>query len=148
MNQAEVERRLQAALRLLSERDGYLLDVGAHERAITHRLGMYLQGQFHQWDVDCEYNRDGHEPKRVGLDEGSFAGESSVYPDIIIHRRGREGPNLLVIEAKTYHNRAKESVQRDRQKLEAYKRDLHYDHAVFLEVWTGTPRPDPAMQWV
>ena len=143
MEQAEVEKRLHAALGMLRAQDGYLLDVGAHERSITHKLGCYLQNEFPNWDVDCEYNRDGHCPKKVTLDETKFSGESSVYPDIIIHKRGREGPNLLVIEVKSNPDKQVEAVKRDLNKLRAYKRKLDYEYAVFIKVWTGENHPDP-----
>lgn len=88
----EIERRVVVAIDQLLLRDGYLLLVGASERAITHRLARYLEDQFPEWDVDAEYNRDGADIKRDV--EGT-----PVLPDIIVHRRG-SNDNLLVIEVK------------------------------------------------
>ena len=115
--------------------------------SITHRLGLYLQGKFSDWHVDCEYNRDGHDPKKVVLDDSRFVGESSVYPDIIIHRRGPKGPNLLVIGVKTNPDGHGNEVKRDLAKLTAYKREMAYTYAVFQKVWTGENHPDPAIHW-
>lgn len=148
MEKAEIEKRLNAALRRLCTQDGHLLEVDAHERAITHRLGMYLQYEFRNWHVDCEYNRYGYDPKRLALEESQYTGERSVYPDIIIHQRGREGRNLLVIEAKKDPNEYSEEVKLDLIKLAAYKRCLKYDYAVFLKVWTGKNHQDPTICWV
>jgi hypothetical protein len=41
-----------------------LLIRNVHERTITGRLADHLRGQLPGWDVDCEYNRDGHHVKR------------------------------------------------------------------------------------
>ena len=147
MEQGNVKERLTAALGGLCARDGHLLCVGAHERAIIHRLGMYLQDQFCGWHVDCEYNRHGHDPKTLQLNECEFDRESSVYPDIIVHKRGPEGPNLLVIEVKKDPYINGEGVQRDLRKLDAYKKRLSYTYAVFLKVWTGANRRDPEWRW-
>lgn len=148
MEQAEVNERLKDALHLLCTQDGHLLDVDASERPITHRLGLYLQDKFWEWDVDCEYNREGHDTKAVGLDESLFDRDSAVYPDIIIHKRGYEGPNLLVIEVKKNPDGHRQEVQRDLDKLKAYKRNLAYTYAVFLKVWPGENRRDPAYEWL
>lgn len=39
--------------------DEFLLVNGANERALAHRLGVYLAAAFRGWQVDCEYNRIG-----------------------------------------------------------------------------------------
>jgi hypothetical protein len=59
-----------------------------------------------------------------------------VFPDIIVHKRGPKGPNLLVIEAKKSTNK---DAGLDIEKLKAYKSNEHlrYEHAVFLVFRTG-----------
>lgn len=49
-----------------------------------------------QYNVDCEYNRDGDDSKQIDGDK--------VYPDFIVHRRGSNEDNLLIIEFKTWWN--------------------------------------------
>lgn len=71
--------------------DFQLLEISADERAATHRIACYLQKYFPGWNVDCEYNRRGRNPKKL---DGEL-----VRPDIIIHRRNSR-ENLLCIEAK------------------------------------------------
>lgn len=61
------------------------------------------RNEFPDFDVDCEYNRDGVAPKKIGHlglypDDDDTEAET-VFPDIIVHRRGTE-QNYLVIEAK------------------------------------------------
>jgi len=50
-------------------------------------------------------SRDADTPKRLDLQEDCANyrdehGESLVVPDVIVHRRGPEGPNILVLEVK------------------------------------------------
>jgi len=132
----ELIARLNRALGALVIRDRYLLERDVSERAITHKLAEYLQDEFPNWNVDCEYNRDGHEPKRLGFDD-------KVLPDIIVHRRGEEGPNLMVIEVKKSNNAQRGGEQRDLQKLQAYLRKLSYKAAVFIEFDVGRLRVLP-----
>src|SRR5262249_43335497 len=46
-----------------------LLDLGVSERAITHRLALYLERELdhlgRNWKVDCKYNRKGRKPKEL-----------------------------------------------------------------------------------
>lgn len=104
----EIKAGVLNAIRELFERDEILLRIDANERTIAHRLAVYLEKQFPDWNVDCEYNRDGHgDPKvlpqlRRCVAEDREGADSSVFPDIIIHRRTMRSPadNLLVIEMK------------------------------------------------
>jgi hypothetical protein len=148
MKRADVEERLKAALQQLCVKDRHLLYVGASERSIAFRLGLYLQCKFSDWHVDCEYNRHGPNRKRVALDESRCASKDLVIPDIIIHRRGQQGPNLLAIEVKKDIDGQGGKVQHDLEKLKAYKRELCYAYAVFLKVWTGENAQDPLICWV
>jgi hypothetical protein len=50
-------KRIELALRELEETDWYLLASDVSERAITHRLALYLQNMLPMWKVDCEWNR-------------------------------------------------------------------------------------------
>lgn len=73
------------------------------ERSITHRLGIYLQENFPSWEVDFEYNRNGHEVKWfIGMIDKAAPKDTegkTVFPDIIVHNR-KMGKNKLIIEAK------------------------------------------------
>ncbi len=111
---------LSEALASLIEQDAVLLERGAAERAICHRLAVYLEARVNQvrrdcerWHVDCEYNlfgsnvaqTEGIESLRKwmaveGIGDETNAGQAHpVYPDLIVHRRDTT-TNLLVIEMK------------------------------------------------
>lgn len=137
------------ALQLLLDRDFDLLLLDANERAITHRFAMYLQDELPEWQVDCEYNRDGHNPKRVDLphlyptDDDTEG--TTVFPDVIAHRRGRE-ENYLVIEFKKMKPGYSDDV--DKLKLRAYKADLNYTFTLFIAVGVERHCGEIHVEWI
>jgi len=141
----------EAVARALSElldNDHDLLGVDANERSITFRFAMYLQQHFPDWTVDCEYNRDGIEPKRLGhleLYPDSEDDEAkTVFPDVIVHRRGTRN-NHLVLEFKKSTSRIDRQI--DLRKLWGYKQQLGYEHALFVEVGTEGQAIITALEW-
>jgi len=117
----------------------------ASERAIAHRLAVYIENEFRKVGlitdtgpvvVDCEYNRhlDGakiqripdslksivekakRRPKPDSDDDGFYV--FSVAPDIVVHERGNDKQNLLVVEVKKTTNL--EIPEYDRLKLECF----------------------------
>ncbi len=108
-------RQFLQALEEFYDKDKLLIKYKVAERALTHKLAEYLQKKFHDYNVDCEYNKVGEgDPKRVmelisrmcqdGLCYGDCEqcrkNKCVIFPDIIVHHRGKDD-NLLVIEAKT-----------------------------------------------
>lgn len=136
------------ALSDLLANDHDLLGIDANERSITFRFAMYLQQYFSDWTVDCEYNRDGVEPKRLGhleLYPDSEDDEAkTVFPDVIVHRRGTK-ENHLVLEFKKSTSRVDRQI--DLRKLRGYKRQLGYEHALFVEVGTEGQAIIIALEW-
>jgi hypothetical protein len=127
-----------SALDKLITDDAYLLRYNANERAIVHRFAMYLQTHLPAFHVDCEYNRDGVDPKRlrhIDLYPDSEDTEAkTVFPDVVAHVRGTDN-NYLIIEMKKSTNPAPRSD--DIAKLRGYKRQLDYRFALFLELKVG-----------
>lgn len=68
----------------------------------------------------------------------------SVFPDLIVHDRSGSSSdhNVLIVEAKKFPSDTR-SVAFDVRKLEAYQRELLYQHAVYLELTTR-----PQWQWI
>lgn len=91
---AYVRKAVLLALQQFWSRDSYLLKTRLHEAAIAHRLALYLDRSFPSWDVDCEYNKYGEFAKM------SSSMKRSKRLDIVVHSRGRQGPNLLAAEVK------------------------------------------------
>lgn len=65
--------------------------------------------------------------------------QGTVYPDVIIHQRGSEDDNLLLIEAKKSGN----SSDGDRQKIRAYLQHLDYDYGLFVRFDTEQDLEEP-----
>lgn len=137
------------ALSNLLAHDSYLLTVDANERSIVFRFAIYLQARLSDWSVDCEFNRDGVEPKRLGhleLYPGSDDEEAkTVFPDVIAHHRGTD-ENYLVVECKKSTSRVDRQI--DIRKLRGYKEQLGYVHALFIEVGTGGQACIDTLEWV
>jgi hypothetical protein len=106
-----------AALETFYARETHLLDKDVGERTLTHRLAVYIEKQFGEWDVDCDYNRLGERTLR--LPKGTIVSTDdelgkSVYPDIVVHRRSIP-ENLLAIELRKATNH--QPPQHDQHKL-------------------------------
>jgi hypothetical protein len=102
---------MNSALEDLVKRDEELLRYQAHELAHVHRFAVYLEGHLRSQlvngdvTVDLDYDRDGQFAKVMHVDPPlpPKAGEDGTVrfrPDLIIHRRGEDGPNVLVLEWK------------------------------------------------
>lgn len=98
----EIKNKLDISIGILFKNDSFLLRYNANERSVSHKLVEYLQVQFPDWNVDCEYNRNGLYKKELeGISECSKQRNTDrIFPDIIIHLRNTN-KNLLVIEIKT-----------------------------------------------
>lgn len=133
-------------LEMFYTRESLLVKYKVAERALTHKLAEYLQMLFCGYNVDCEYNKVGDgEPKRVEalvakmrkvqkMQQGNKCNgdcnnctpnKCVVFPDIIVHRRGKDR-NLLVVEAKTEWGGA--SQNEDFEKLKALTTSTDYKY--------------------
>lgn len=122
-------------------KDDDLLFLDVNERSITHKLAEHLQCQFEDNDelkVDCEYNRRGKITKKLPWGDEPTRKDclraKTVYPDIIVHRRGYKCDNLLLIEVKKSNG---DDAHRDEEKLRAFTMpggDYEYELGLFLEI--------------
>jgi len=120
MDKNEIKNILNIAKQRFLENDAFLFVAEANERSITHKFAEYLRDIFGcNWHIDCEYNRYGTGSKKIIEEIEQIVGKDTttsetktktVFPDIIIHKRGQNGPNLLVIEAK------KDATETERRK--------------------------------
>ena len=124
-----LDELVEKALDLLYEKDMHLIlnkalskcgrDDEHHvgERSIVFRFAHYLQnlmdesGEFEDFNLDCEYNRNGSECKILP------SWPNGTYPDVIVHKRGSNDFNLMVIEFKTYWNN---KIYSDKLKLREF----------------------------
>jgi hypothetical protein len=147
MDRDAIREILKQAIKRLRTEDSDLLDARTNERSITHRLAVYLEQDtaLKGYHVDCEYNRfyNGTKwtAKEVHLDDfaeyhSDQTNGSRVFPDVVVHRRGKPDKNLLVIECKLDgHNRKDDHVAKDFKKLRAYRQGLlTYTYSVFIDL--------------
>ncbi|MFN0156991.1 MAG: hypothetical protein ACKVRP_02840 [Bacteroidota bacterium] len=148
MSQEEVDGLVNNALRKLVRKDLMLLRLDVNERSITHWIAFYLQQEFPDWNVDCEYNRHLDETKRLKLDPEDVKTNDTmgrtVYPDVIVHKRNTD-ENLLVVEVKKSTSTIDDS--KDIIKLDAFKQQLRYQHALFLKILTDSDSTSFEKQW-
>lgn len=117
-------------------------------RTISFHLGWALRGTVERtWDVDAEYDRSGMVLEQsVRLDEGS-----SRPPHLIVHRRGRLGPehNLLLVELSADAAGAPGSL--DLATALAVQRRFGYRYGVLLDLRLAeqgtTARVVPHWRW-
>ncbi|HUT71930.1 MAG TPA: hypothetical protein VMW89_14775 [Desulfatiglandales bacterium] len=133
-----IDELVTSSIKQLCYKDRHLLKHDLNECSINHRLACHLQNHFPDWDVDCEYNKNADKIKELDLPKDKVdwndTEAKSVFPDVIVHKRGGEGPNLLVIEVKKSTNKLDRKY--DYNKLKAYGDTLKYSCALFLEIGT------------
>ena len=134
-----IKKKVIFAINIFFKIDSFLFEKNVNERSISHKLAEYLQQQFPEWHVDCEYNRNFDEPKKLEIPKDEVNWDDTeaktVFPDIIIHHR-YTNDNLLIIEIK----KSNSNVDRifDKNKLESFGKLYHsYDFGLFLEFNVG-----------
>ena len=140
----EIEEKVNLALDIFYVKDKYLIDNDIHERSMTHKLAIYLEELFNGYDVDCEYNKNGlhikeipDKNKEIQKIRNSSRNKDliSVFPDIIIHKRGDESKNLVVIEVKKDNATKNNKEEIDILKLKAYTtEDLNYRYGIYINL--------------
>lgn len=148
----EVQHRLRLALSKLVQADVYVLRHDLGERCIAARAALHLQPLFKTYAVDVEYNRLGLDPKRLlGLPVEcakyrNESDESLAIPDLIVHRRGRSGPHLLVVEFKKTSDRRGPGC--DRLRLCAFRKQIGYEYGALVLIETRKHEPRVAhVEW-
>lgn len=135
VNKEQLENILDAAMHRLIGDDWTLLDLDVSERSLTHHLARYIQ-EFLPKDlnlnVDVEYNRHLDQIKRLDLPPRRATDRdiqaTTVFPDIIVHKRNSDEENLLVIEVKKTNG----DLEYDHKKLCAFREQLGYQYAAHV----------------
>lgn len=126
-----LEKLIKKSLDDLYQNDQDLLKRKVAERDLTGLFAHYFRNNMKdtaiaEYNVDCEYNRDGYGMKKI---DGTL-----VYPDFILHKRGTNESNLLIIEFKTWWN---SDNCEDIEKLKAmmsewYRYQYQYGYSIIL----------------
>lgn len=149
MDKETIIQRIIDAINIFIEKENFLLKHKLNERTITHKLAIYIEYEFPEYNVDCEYNRiwdynvDEKTPsKELYLPIKNISSNDTkatiVYPDIIIHKRWIN-KNLLIIEVKKRkyagdkYNDNMTNREFDEKKIEEYMKQLNYEYWLYLE---------------
>ncbi|MDD2384617.1 MAG: hypothetical protein PHN18_10545 [Sulfurospirillaceae bacterium] len=160
MTREILKESIEKALRELQHHDNHLLKNNGSERSIAHCLANHLQKIYADYHVDCEYNvnvdaanrrkeiilpadeilrfrRSETNRNSIEVDDEIYY-SVSVYPDIIVHKRGRNDKNLIIFELK----KSSSTVSYDYDKLKlckytgVFERSLRYEYGVFINIHT------------
>lgn len=100
----ELKFLIESVLQKIYQEDIELILRGGMEQSLQFRFGLYLYELIKNidWlkklDIDLEYNKNGVLKKRT------LRKPNGVRPDLIIHRRGNNDENILVLEFKGWWN--------------------------------------------
>ena len=144
--------KILKALKKLFNKDFYLFEKKVAERTISHKFAGYLQEEFGtDLFTDCEYNRHFDHPKRLYEIKKHVASQRAnktlsnheedygicVSPDIIVHKRGDDGNNVLVLELKRNDNCFISDEKYDLLKIETYIKEFGYQYGAFINFKMG-----------
>lgn len=87
------------------------------ERSIMFRFGIYLQDYLNNYAKLKDYNLDSEYNKNLGDLKRIQDWENGAIPDIIIHKRGTNDYNVLIIEIKTWWN---DNITDDLRKIDKF----------------------------
>jgi hypothetical protein len=118
--------KIRIALRRFINKDKKQL-LNVYEPTISHRIAVYMEPLFREYDVDCEYNKHLLNAKKV------YNG-SNIRPDIIIHKRMNDERNSIAFEIKKNGVSSKLAKADIRKLKEGMIDTLHYDMGVFIGI--------------
>ena len=104
MNDEEIMQIITRVIMRIRDEQPPLNFPSVHERSTAHRFAVHMEAEFPTWNIDCEYDRSEQLQKLLhGIRDCDEERETDrIFPDIIVHHRGNNGPehNLLVVELK------------------------------------------------
>lgn len=123
-------------------------DITMHnsERSIVFRFGIYLNNLIKNnlflkgYNLDVEYNRNLDKIKEIKIQESTenYYRFQRVIPDLIIHKRGNNKNNLLIIEIKTWWNNNQEY---DKRKIQSFLEQPYcYNYGVCIKINDNQPK--------
>lgn len=123
-----IKEKTERAVRILLKNDIFLLQNKADEITISHKLAEYLQQDFVDWHVDCEYNRNREQIKELE--------DARVRPDIIVHIRNTKN-NLLIVEIKK--SNTTDDINSDKERLKNFTSpgEYEYQFGLFILFYVG-----------
>lgn len=121
---------VKQAMEHLYNKDRILLNDNISERCLVYNFARHLERilketPYKNLYIDLEYNRNCGRMK-------SIKSQRTSYPDLIVHERGTYYNNTIVIEFKKWNNKNKQVLEKDREKLKAFKYEYGYKMAMLV----------------
>jgi len=136
----EIKDAIASTVQEVYREDFSLIERQAHERSIAFRFGLYFSeivsqtsfGNDAELTIDFDYNRNLENVKNMR----GFNQRHGIFPDIILHHRGYNDKNVVVIEFKGHWS----GNGRDNEKLRGFthqeENDYHYGLGVLVRLGT------------
>jgi hypothetical protein len=140
----ELKRLINNAVGSVYKHDMELLIKSGMERSAAFRFGVYFDRLkirtrwLSSLHIDMEYNKHGEDPKRI---PSRRTAKQGVQPDFILHLRGCDNWNILVIEFK--HWSTCDGGEADMQKLRDFtSQEGKYKYGLSVFIKFGKERPE------
>lgn len=140
MNLNILKLKINESIHKLYEEDAILFSrnnkKGLCERCIVFRFAYYLQHEFQDYYVDCDFNSYNRGTSElVGKPIMNQDGISSTkrFIDIIVHRRTFDHQNnYICFEIKKWNNYSREGTEKDRNNLQILTTEYGYEYGFYL----------------
>lgn len=121
---------VKKAMKKFYNHEKYIIENRVSERCLVYNYSKYLQIylkelNYDNLNIDLEYNRNCGKAKSISIQKLS-------YPDLIIHERGSNRNNKLVIEFKKWNNVRKDVIKRDEEKLKCFRSEYGFEKAFLI----------------
>lgn len=149
MDKSTIEKILNDALDELYKNDQKLIfnekikgnrtHCHSSERSIVHKYAIYFEklikdkSNNDESNNDCEYRVDIEYNQNIDRLKILTSRPNGAYPDMILHKRGTNVHNILVVEFKTWWNKKK--IDKDIEKLKDFCRqtgEYRYKYGVSI----------------
>lgn len=146
-----IKEKVRVCLNRLYTEDGELFNKpgrGVAERCLVFRLAHYLQEEFDDYFVDCDYNFSsriigGHILEVPGKETVNRQGDKKkIFPDIIIHKRGSRRTqitpdyilfgNLICFEVKKWNNTRNGAGEEDEHRVKYLTTKFAYLYGFYI----------------
>lgn len=126
----DLEYIIKKSIKELYNQDKILFNNNISEMCLVYNFAKYFEKnlintKWSEYNIDIEYNRNCNKLKSLEFQKSNF-------PDLILHKRGSNNFNELVIEFKKWNNRQNKTLERDRKKLKGFMREYNYKRAVLI----------------
>lgn len=139
----KIIRKVADALRMLYENDLCLFERnfgrGLSERCIVFRFAHYLQDEFQEHYVDCDFNSSSYGlTQQLGKMIHNTDGTTTKrFIDIIIHKRDFNSAsgyinNFVCFEIKKWNNKTIKGIEKDHNNLKVLTSDYCYKYGFHI----------------